>query len=86
MRPKARRRRPARRCRVSIAYLAKVAAWSELPRAQVMTTCGERSRSAAPMRLSVRARRLLPRDGIGRFGGFAEHRGACKWLDGGRHG
>ena len=36
--------------RVSIAYLAKVAAWSELPLAQVMTMRGERLRSSAPMR------------------------------------
>src|SRR5882762_4510125 len=36
--------------RVSIMYLAKVAAWSELPRAQVTTARGESRRRVSPNR------------------------------------
>ena len=65
--------------RVSIAYLAKVAAWSELPRAQVITTRGRAAREA-PRRCAPdrRAARFLPRDSLGRFGGFPEHFGGLR--------
>ena len=59
--------------RVSIAYLAKVAAWSELPRAQVMTSLRRPVAEQLTDALESSAGQFLTRDGFGRFRRFAEH-------------
>ena len=62
--------------RVSIRYFAKVAAWSELPRAQVTTARGAMLRTTLPELIDEVAVRVQLRANRGRSGGrFPEHAG-----------